>query len=253
MSKYKFSQIQDFVFKHTDVQFFDADLALFEKHIPNSPLLVSLKKPYAPSKKILDERMIFDLLTHTNVCIDQVWEARGIIVDGNKLIILKYYLKELVEKNYLKLLEWAKLLNQEQTEESKAQINEIRVNLPKILLDHVYKTNMMPGLQKHLKSQEEQENAKSDENVTDPDESVTDPAESFTKIPESVANTDLKAEAESNLLTADLASLSYNQKKRLIFALKLDIDLPDQKADTLQGILTAYKSTLETKKKEVQG
>ena len=166
---------------------------------------------------------------------------------------MKYYLKELVEKNYLKLLEWAKLLNQEQTEESKAQINEIRVNLPKILLDHVYKTNMMPGLQKHLKSQEEQENAKSDENVTDPDESVTDPAESFTKIPESVANTDLKAEAESNLLTADLASLSYNQKKRLIFALKLDIDLPDQKADTLQGILTAYKSTLETKKKEVQG
>lgn len=77
--KYEFLQINDFVANHTGAQFFEADKKLFKKLFPDSKLLPDLEKAEVFQHKNLDERMVLEILSADRVCMETVWEFRGIV------------------------------------------------------------------------------------------------------------------------------------------------------------------------------
>lgn len=83
---YSFAELNDFIIKHTDAKYFDDDLKLYKKHFPNSKLIPELERAPDYAKKNLDERMLFELLNNQDSCIDCIWENRGFIFDGSKLV-----------------------------------------------------------------------------------------------------------------------------------------------------------------------
>lgn len=85
-----FTEINDFVLKHTSAQYFEADLRLYKKHFPNSKLSPELDRAPDFAKKALDERMIWELLSNQDSCIDCILENRGFVRhDGNILPLNK--------------------------------------------------------------------------------------------------------------------------------------------------------------------
>lgn len=85
---YSFAELNDFIIKHTDAKYFADDLKLYKKHFPNSKLIPELERAPDYAKKNLDERMLYELLNNQDSCIDCIWENRGFIFDGVKLIPL---------------------------------------------------------------------------------------------------------------------------------------------------------------------
>lgn len=83
---YSFAEINDFVLKHTGSQYFEADIKLYKKHFPNSKLIAELDRAPEFSRDKLDERIVWELLNNQDSCIDCIWENRGFIFDGSKLI-----------------------------------------------------------------------------------------------------------------------------------------------------------------------
>jgi len=83
---YSFAELNDFIIKHTDAKYFDCDLKLYKKHFPNSKLIPELDRCPDFAKRNLDERMLYELLNNQDSCIDCIWENRGFIFDGTKLI-----------------------------------------------------------------------------------------------------------------------------------------------------------------------
>lgn len=77
--KYEFLQINNFVANHTGEQFFDNDLKLFKKLFPESPILKNLETAMPFQKKTLDERMILEILQADRICIETIWEYRGVV------------------------------------------------------------------------------------------------------------------------------------------------------------------------------
>ncbi len=77
--KYEFLQINNFVANHSGEQFFDNDLKLFKKLFPESPILKTLETAMPFQKKTLDERMIIEILQADRVCIETIWEYRGVV------------------------------------------------------------------------------------------------------------------------------------------------------------------------------
>lgn len=86
---YSFQEINDFVMRHTGSQYFESDLKLYKKHFPNSKLNAELDRAPDFAKNALDERMIYELLNNQDSCIDCIWENRGFVVDGSKLVPIK--------------------------------------------------------------------------------------------------------------------------------------------------------------------
>lgn len=74
-----FAELNEFVLKHTDAKYFDADVKLYKKHFPASRLIAELDRAPEFAKKALDERMIYELLNNQDSCIDCIWENRGYI------------------------------------------------------------------------------------------------------------------------------------------------------------------------------
>lgn len=86
---YSFAELNDFIIKHTDAKYFDDDLRLYKKHFPNAKLIPELERAPEFAKRNLDERMLFELLNNQDSCIDCIWENRGFIFDGSKLVPMK--------------------------------------------------------------------------------------------------------------------------------------------------------------------
>ena len=141
------AEINDFIIKHADAKYFEADVKLYKKHFPNSKLTPELEKAPEFAKKSLDERILSELLTNQDSCIDCIWENRGYIRDKGKLVEMASQKKAPAKT----------------TEKKAADVKEdnkkiIRHNLLKIDLDKA-KYNVLKqfvfdlGLQKECKDQ----------------------------------------------------------------------------------------------------
>lgn len=82
-----FSEINDFVVKHTGADYFDADVKLYKKHFPNSKLIAELDRAPGFAKKGLDERIVYELLSDGISCIDCIWENRGFTRDSKNAVL----------------------------------------------------------------------------------------------------------------------------------------------------------------------
>ncbi|HET6558076.1 MAG TPA: hypothetical protein VFG54_12225 [Prolixibacteraceae bacterium] len=87
-------EMNDFVIKHADAKYFDADVRLYKKHFPNSRLIPELERAPDFQKKALDERILFELLNNQDSCIDCIWENRGFIRNNDGKIIPMDELKQ---------------------------------------------------------------------------------------------------------------------------------------------------------------
>lgn len=82
------AEINDFIIKHADAKYFEADVKLYKKHFPNSRLIPELERAPDFAKKNLDERILSELLTNQDSCIDCIWENRGYIRDNGKVVTM---------------------------------------------------------------------------------------------------------------------------------------------------------------------
>lgn len=80
--KYEFVEINNFIVANGSAEHFEADLRLYKKLFPESPILKILADPFPPQKKELDERMLFEILNADRICIETILENRGIIVSS---------------------------------------------------------------------------------------------------------------------------------------------------------------------------
>jgi len=74
----KFKEKNDFVVKHTSVEYFDKDLELFKVHCSRSKLHLDLDRVNTWNKKKLDNLMLWELLD--KVSADDILKNRGIEV-----------------------------------------------------------------------------------------------------------------------------------------------------------------------------
>lgn len=79
-----FTDLQNFVVKHTDAKYFEADLKLYKRCFPQSKLITELDRAPEFAKKNLDERICTEILGHPDMCIDTVWEKRGYVLVNGK-------------------------------------------------------------------------------------------------------------------------------------------------------------------------
>lgn len=144
------AEINDFIIKHADAKYFEADVKLYKKHFPNSRLIPELERAPDFAKKPLDERILSELLTNQDSCIDCIWENRGYIRDKGKLV-------EMISKKSQDKKAETKTATKKETK-ADDNLKIIRNNLLRIDLDKV-KYNILKqfvfdlGLQKQCKDQ----------------------------------------------------------------------------------------------------
>lgn len=217
-----FTELQDFVVKHTDAKYFEADLKLFKRCFPQSKLIPELDIAPEYAKKNLDDRMATEILSHPDMCIDTLWEARGFALINGKLVPME----EL-----------------KQTGLTEDEILEIAKKASG-LIESIAGSSNMEGV------------ATNEKEIRALIEPIPEGAQNpiISKLQEAIATAKrrfaaLKADLERQrnekaLIEVDLSTLKYNQLKKLVFALALNKKCEDGSGKEYTRVLQARKDEL---------
>lgn len=215
-----FAKKNDFVVKHTNIEFFNKDKEHFMKVFPYSPLVAELKKANQYNKKALQGRILLELLN--NVCPESILEYRGLKKTTGTTPIDE---KAEAQKE---------LLNTPSLDDISLTRKKGIVKLLDLSVENEKAELIDTALNEYIKAFQEPTTKESTLNNND------------AKLPEDVQNVNTELRETKNI-----EDIPYARKREMVNL--LDLALENNKQSTYDAALTQYMSSgYEFKKKEAR-